>query len=762
MHLSFYHLTQNPFLSAPAPEFLFLSPSHKAALQTLMDGIEERRGFVAIVGEAGLGKTTLLRAYLGSIDQQRVKTISLSGTRLSLRDMLAMLCQAFGLESAIDDLAVMTDRLRRLLIEANTQSQKAVLIIDNAHNLPVQTLWNLRMLSDLMETDAGQLVQIVLMGRTEFEQQCNLPELRQLKQRLIMRSTLSPLTQQESMAYIQHRLAKVALQEDPVFTQRALTQIVKHAKGVPRVLNALCAEVLMAGVVSQRKPISAKIAQGVIADFEGKRASPRLRWGFAGSAGLLLLVGLLGTSAYETLVLPTITNLQFKYAHIDETETLSAPGAVQEKDSPAPLRSTVTQPLADASSQVKELEDLPAWKRYRDEGEKAYRQDRYAEAERSFVTALQVADELGARDPRLATNLNRLVTAYRDQGQNAQAEQLLQRTLAIREKALGPEDSFIAMDLSTLAGLYHAQGRYTKAEAFYRRALAIDQRRLGPEHPHVAIDLNNLAGLYYKQSRYARAASLYQEALAIDQKHLGPEHPHVAISLNNIALLYEAQGRYAEAEPLYKRALIIKEKTLGLEHPSLATSLSNLAALYEAQRRYAEAEPLYLRALTIKEKTLGLEHPSLATSLSNLAVLYRVQDRYAEAESLYQRALAISEKTRGPEHPDVATNLSNLGVLYHIQGNYAQAEALYRQALAINQKRLGLEHPDVAIDLENYAILLQQTGRTAKAAELEAHAKDIRARRTLSINEADKDISIDEMENLIQTFLKTGQLTRTH
>ena len=641
MDYSFYHLTQDPFSSAPAPEFLFLSPSHKAALQTLMDGIEERRGFVAIVGEAGLGKTTLLRAYLASIDQQRVKTISISDSRLSLRDMLAMLCQAFGLESAIDDLAVMTNRLRRLLIEANAQGQKVVLILDDAHTLPVQTLWNLRMLSDLMETEAGQLVQIVLVGRTAFAQQCTRPELRQLKQRLSMCSTLSPLTPQESRAYIQHCLAQVALQADPVFTHRALTQIVKHAQGVPRVLNALCAEVLMAGVISQRKPIPAKIVQGVIADGGEGRASPRFQWGWAGFAGLLVLVGLGGTSAYKTLVLPAITSLQFRYAHLEETEPLSASVTVQEQDSPAPLRSAVAPPRVDAPSTVPELGDFPTWKTYREAGEQAYQQHRYAEAEGAFVTALQVAEGRGARDPRLATHLNHLVAAYRAQGQNAQAEQLLLHTLAIREKALGPEDPFIAMDFNTLAGLYHAQGRYAEAEALYQRALTIDQKHLGPEHPNVAIDLNHLAGLYYKQSRYAEAESVYQQALAIDQKFLGPEHPNVAIRLNNLALLYKTQDRYAEAEPLYQRVLSIQEQTLGPAHPSLATSLSNLAALYAAQDRYAEAEPLYQRVLSIQEQTLGPAHPSLATSLSNLAALYAAQHRYAEADPLVPA---------GPEH----------------------------------------------------------------------------------------------------------------
>lgn len=280
MDLNFYHLKCNPFPVTPDPVSPFLSPSHQAALRTIIEGIEAREGFVALMGVAGLGKTTILHTYLARIDQRRVKTVCLTATGLSLRDLLVILCQSFGLEGATDALAVLAHHLRRRLLHESKQGQNVALIIDDAHDLPVRTLWNLSKLSDLMQTASmGQLVQIVLVGRTEFAHKCNLPELRQLKQRLIRHSTLSPLSKKESLAYIQHRLANASIQKTPVFTRTALTRIVKRAQGSPRVLNTLCAKALIAGLSSRQNPISAKIARRVLADFSQKSTSPLARWG---------------------------------------------------------------------------------------------------------------------------------------------------------------------------------------------------------------------------------------------------------------------------------------------------------------------------------------------------------------------------------------------------------------------------------------------------------------------------------------------------
>jgi tetratricopeptide (TPR) repeat protein len=247
-----------------------------------------------------------------------------------------------------------------------------------------------------------------------------------------------------------------------------------------------------------------------------------------------------------------------------------------------------------------------------------------------------------------------------DRGSYADAEPLLQRSLAIYGKVLGPDHPQVATSLNNLAFLYSNQGRYAEAEPLYQRSLAIWEKALEPDHPDVAMGLNNLASLYNSQGRYAEAEPLYQRSLAIWEKALEPHHPDMALGLNNLASLYSNQGRYAEAEPLHQRSLAIGEKALGPDHPDVATSLNNLALLYCDQGRYAEAEPLHQRSLAIREEAFGPDHPDVAMSLNNLALLYRRQGRYAEAEPLYQRSLAIGEKALGPDHPNVATIRSNL------------------------------------------------------------------------------------------------------
>ena len=325
---------------------------------------------------------------------------------------------------------------------------------------------------------------------------------------------------------------------------------------------------------------------------------------------------------------------------------------------------------------------------------------------------------MGPDNPQVSIILNDLALLYQHQGRYADAEPLLQRALAIDEKAFGPNHREVAASLHNLAELYRTQGRYADAEPLYTRALAIDEKVLGPDHPDVATVLNNLASLYIDQARYADAEPLVKQALAISEKAFGPDHYDVAATLISLAGLYHKQGRYAEAEPLYKRALAIGEKAPGPDHPDVASALSNLALLYDDQGRYAEAEPLYKRALAIGEKVLGPDHHSVGITLNNMALLYYTQGRYAEAEPLYKRALAIDEKAVGPDHPDVATRLDNLAALYHGQGRYAEAESLYQRALTIREKALGPDHPDVALSLSNLATLYVRQSRYADALPL--------------------------------------------
>lgn len=275
MYLDFYLLKKEPFHVTPDPEFLFLSPSHKAALRALVYGVEERQGFVALLGEVGLGKTTILRSYLERVDQSQLKPIHLLYPKLSFRELLHMLCQECGLEGTTENIGETITRLHHVLIGEYQQGRNVALLVDEAQHMPLETLEQLLLLSNL-ETSTQKLLQIVLVGQPEFEAKLNAQALRQLKQRLVIRATIVPLTAEESRDYILYRLAKVRLADNPIFTRGALQAIITQAQGIPRVLNILCTNALIQGFVNGQPRISVKIAQEVIAEYTGKK--PRQGW----------------------------------------------------------------------------------------------------------------------------------------------------------------------------------------------------------------------------------------------------------------------------------------------------------------------------------------------------------------------------------------------------------------------------------------------------------------------------------------------------
>ena len=308
MYLDFYHLKKAPFHITPDPEFLFLSPSHKAALGALVYGIEERQGFVALIGEVGLGKTTILRSYLERVDQSQLKPIYIFNPNVSFSELLKTLCREFGIEDVAEDIAETVNRLHQALIEEYKRGRNVALIVDEAQHMPTETLEHLRMLSNL-ETATQKLIQIVLVGQPEFDLKLEDYALRQLKQRLAIRGTISPLTDEESQDYIIYRLAKVVTVDEPLFTRGALREIVKQAQGTPRVINILCTNALIHGYGYNKRRISTKIVRGAVAEYTGKPPPrPWKPWMTLSSATALLAL-LLWFSPYQQVVLSKLSGL---------------------------------------------------------------------------------------------------------------------------------------------------------------------------------------------------------------------------------------------------------------------------------------------------------------------------------------------------------------------------------------------------------------------------------------------------------------------
>jgi general secretion pathway protein A len=280
MYRQFYQLKRAPFHATPDPEFLFLSAGHREALASLTYGIEKRKGFIALIGEDGLGKTTVLRCYLEGSDRARFKPVYIFNADVRFAGLLKTIHRELGLDVDSTDAFELVGALHEELIEKYRQGQNVVLIIDEAQNMPTETLENLRVLSNL-ETSTDKLLQIVLVGRPELQKRLSQTQLRQLNQRLAVRCSLAPLGPEESLAYIEHRLSRVAMGTESVFTPDALKTVVKHAGGVPRLINILCDNALIAGYAGQHRPVTAKLVKGVIAELTGARKGRLLRWGLA-------------------------------------------------------------------------------------------------------------------------------------------------------------------------------------------------------------------------------------------------------------------------------------------------------------------------------------------------------------------------------------------------------------------------------------------------------------------------------------------------
>ena len=291
MYLEFFGLQAKPFHTTPDPFFLYLSPSHKQALGSIIYGVKEKKGFIAVTGEVGLGKTTILRSFLIQIDQVNQQTIYLFNPNLSFANVLKKLLCELGHDPIEGSDAEVVDQLHMVLIDEYYKNKTVVLLIDDAQNMPVATLENLRMLSNL-ETSKDKLIQIVLLGQPELDSLLDRYELRQIRQRIALRATIHPLSEKESFQYIRHRLDKAGGEGKAIFTNGALKRIVREAKGIPRRLNILCDNALVTAFGYQKNPVTVHIAKEVMNDLAGKSSHALWKLIPLVTGVLILLLGL--------------------------------------------------------------------------------------------------------------------------------------------------------------------------------------------------------------------------------------------------------------------------------------------------------------------------------------------------------------------------------------------------------------------------------------------------------------------------------------
>lgn len=270
VYLEFYGLREPPFSITPNPRYLFFSAKHREALNHLLYGIRERKGFVQLTGEVGAGKTTLCRALLEQLGNNFSTALILNPV-LTPDQLVKAVAMEFGLEvRGLDRLETMAAINEFLLAEAG-RGRDCVLIIDEAQDLTNELLEQVRLLSNL-ETDDRKLLQIVLMGQPELRDRLNDPTLRQLRQRITIRYHLRPLKKFELGQYVQHRLQVSGAQGPPFFTVPALWRIFSYSQGIPRLINAVCDKCLLAGFVQQTDRITFGLVGRAVRELEGNVA----------------------------------------------------------------------------------------------------------------------------------------------------------------------------------------------------------------------------------------------------------------------------------------------------------------------------------------------------------------------------------------------------------------------------------------------------------------------------------------------------------
>jgi general secretion pathway protein A len=253
MYEDYYGFVEKPFSLTPDPRYLYRSESHANAFELLQYGIRRREGFIVVTGDIGTGKTTLCRALLDQLDRKTFTALVLNPF-ISEDDLLRLILQDFGVVSreemkrgrlAAVSRQALIEALNDFLLSLLPLRAKALLIIDEAQNLPRPILEFIRMLSNL-ETDKEKLLQIVMVGQLNLKDVLRSPELRQLDQRVSIRYELRPLAAEETVAYVAHRLTIAGGGALVSFTPKALQSVYKYSGGVPRVINLLCDRALLA------------------------------------------------------------------------------------------------------------------------------------------------------------------------------------------------------------------------------------------------------------------------------------------------------------------------------------------------------------------------------------------------------------------------------------------------------------------------------------------------------------------------------------
>lgn len=292
MYLAFFGLNEKPFSITPDPRYLYLSERHAEAMAHLLYGINEAGGFVQLTGEVGTGKTTIVRSLLAQAPKNAEIALILN-PKMTAPEFLLTICEELGIgvpDSATQSLKDLVDILSQYLLRAHAGGRRVVLVVDEAQNLAPEVLEQVRLLTNL-ETNTQKLLQIILIGQPELRELLARNELRQLAQRITGRYHLSPLSTEETTAYVRHRL-RVAGATADIFNRFALEEIYRLSGGVPRVINVISDRSLLGGYSLDRHRITGPLVRNAASEVFGKRFTPPwLPWAGTAAVAAMLAVG---------------------------------------------------------------------------------------------------------------------------------------------------------------------------------------------------------------------------------------------------------------------------------------------------------------------------------------------------------------------------------------------------------------------------------------------------------------------------------------
>jgi general secretion pathway protein A len=271
MYAEFYGLTAQPFQLTPDPRFFFESTVHRQAMAYLVYGLHHSEGFIIITGEVGAGKTILVENLLSSIDRGSFVTVKIVTTQLAGDDLLHMVAAGFGITKEGLAKGPLLQRISEFALAQHRNGKRVLLIVDEAQNLSFEALEELRMLSNII-FDRTMALQSFLLGQPQFRATLGSPRLEQLRQRVTAAYHLGPLGENESRAYVEHRLRRADWKGDPHFTEDCFPLIHQRTGGVPRQINTLCSRLLLFGFLEELHTLTANAVEKVANDLRDEIA----------------------------------------------------------------------------------------------------------------------------------------------------------------------------------------------------------------------------------------------------------------------------------------------------------------------------------------------------------------------------------------------------------------------------------------------------------------------------------------------------------